>query len=265
MLYRPLFWTSYWCEDWLYSSGYRGGVSTILISSASAKTAFCLAYLVRKRLKKHGKIDEKTKVIGLTSPRNVRFTKNLGLYHEVLEYDGFTTASSFQSGSQDRWLYVDVAGNNDLNARITAHFASPGTPKLVAWVSLGLTNLSPSSKNVNSGNWSKNIFGTKTNLVTSHEASLSLPEVERFFMPEWLDIRRFQIPLQEIVQRQDVAWKDLMEDCVSWVELQRICGPTAVKVAYETLVKEGLDPDKGYVWSLWNEDPSKSHLVSSRL
>jgi len=264
MLYRPLFWTSYWCEDWLHSSGYRGGVSTILISSASAKTAFCLAYLIRKRLKR-GEIDERTKVIGLTSPRNVAFTKNLGLYHEVLKYAGFTTASSFQTGSQDRWIYVDVAGNNDLNAKITAHFASPGTPKLVAWVSLGLTNLSPSSKNVNSESWSKNAFETKADPVTPHGASQSSPEVERFFMPEWLAIRRSQIPLQEIVQKQDVAWKDLMEDCVGWVELQRICGPAAVKAAYEKLVKEGLGPDKGYVWSLWNEDPPKSGLVSSRL
>ncbi len=260
MLYRPIFWTSYWCEDWLHSSGYRGGVSTILISSASAKTAFCLAYLIRKRLR-CGEISERTKVIGLTSPRNVTFTKKLGLYHEVLEYDEFTTAPSFQTASQDRWLYVDVAGNDELNKKISVHFASPGTPKLVAWVSLGLTNLSPSSKDVNSKSWSKNTFEK----ATQDGQSRPLPEVEQFFMPEWLDIRRLQIPLQEIIRRQDVAWKDLMEDCNSWVELQRVCGPAAVKVTYEGLMKEGFDPDKGYVWSLWDEDPSKSHSVSSRL
>ncbi|KAL5534942.1 hypothetical protein ACEPAF_3032 [Sanghuangporus sanghuang] len=25
MLYRPLFWTSFWCDDWLAASGFRGG------------------------------------------------------------------------------------------------------------------------------------------------------------------------------------------------------------------------------------------------
>jgi hypothetical protein len=50
MIYRPLFWTAYWCEDWLHSSNYRGGVSGVVISSASAKTAFCLAYLIGKRV-----------------------------------------------------------------------------------------------------------------------------------------------------------------------------------------------------------------------
>ncbi|KAF8905221.1 hypothetical protein CPB84DRAFT_1845030 [Gymnopilus junonius] len=49
MLYRPLFWTSYWCEDWLNSSNYHGGAHTILISSASSKTAFCLVYIIAKQ------------------------------------------------------------------------------------------------------------------------------------------------------------------------------------------------------------------------
>jgi hypothetical protein len=47
MLYQPLFWTSCWCEDWLFSSHYRG-TKGVIISSASSKTAFCLAYLIGK-------------------------------------------------------------------------------------------------------------------------------------------------------------------------------------------------------------------------
>ncbi len=123
MLYRPLFWTSFWCEDWLHSTGYRGGVSSVLISSASSKTAFCLAYNIRKRIAR-GEIETATKVIGLTSRKNVAFTKKLALYDEVLEYGSFASAPSLQAHSERKWLYVDVAGNEDVNKAINAHFAS---------------------------------------------------------------------------------------------------------------------------------------------
>src|SRR5882762_5192718 len=86
MLYRPLFWTSYWCEDWMFSSKYRGA-NQILISSASSKTAFCLAYLIKKRIAK-GDLSNAT-LTGITSKRNLGFTKGLHLYDEVLEYDSF--------------------------------------------------------------------------------------------------------------------------------------------------------------------------------
>ncbi|KAF8155594.1 hypothetical protein B0H34DRAFT_502730 [Crassisporium funariophilum] len=257
MLYRPLFWTSFWCEDWIHSSNYRGGVSTILISSASSKTAFCLAYLIRKRIR-HGEISRNTKIIGLTSKRNVGFTKRLGLYHEVLEYDSFVSAAAFQGSQNSRWLYVDVAGNDDLNKRINAYFASPYTAKLAAIISLGLTNLSPSSTEVSSMAWSTNTFTTSESPTTNSSKSQSTnsfwPQVEHFFMPEWLNVRRHQLPVTEIFSRQNQAWKELMVDCTGWVELERMYGAAIVKSAYLRLAKEGLGPDKGLIWSMWDEE-----------
>ena len=258
MLYRPLFWTSYWCEDWLHSSNYRSGASTILISSASSKTAFCLAYLIGKRIGR-GDVDKSTKVIGLTSKRNVGFTKRLGLYHEVLEYDSFTDTRPFQGNADDRWIYIDVAGNDELNKKLFAHFASPYTPKFAACVQLGLTNLSPSSADVSSKEWSKNTF----DMSNSHTAGLTSqfwPQMEEFFMPEWLDVRKHQIPIGEIFKRQNEAWKELMQDCTEWVQLERISGPQAVRDAYVKLAKEGLGPDKGMIWSLWDEEAPKARL-----
>ena len=83
MLYRLLFWTSFWAEDWLFTAPAMpyNGAATILVSSASAKTAFCLAYLVQKRNQPG------VTVIGLTSKRNLAFTKGLGLYAVVHTYD----------------------------------------------------------------------------------------------------------------------------------------------------------------------------------
>jgi Protein of unknown function (DUF2855) len=260
MLYRPLFWTSYWCEDWIYSSNYRAGVSHILISSASSKTAFCLAYLVGKRIRR-GEINKDTKIIGLTSKRNVDFTKRLQLYHEVLDYDSFTSAHSFQGGQDIKWLYVDVAGNKKLNKRIHAHFASPYTGKLTANIALGLTNLQPSTAETTPERLGTNPFN-----VSKDANTLTLwPREEFFFMPEWLDIRRHQIPILEIFRRQNQAWKELMEDCVGWVELKRVYGAAGIEEAYRKLSREGLGPDKGLIWSLWDGEKSESLALSSKL
>ena len=260
MLYRPLFWTSFWSEDWLHSTGYRGGVSSVLISSASSKTAFCLAYNIRKRIAQ-GEVDKATKVIGLTSRKNVAFTKKLALYDEVLEYGSFASAPPLQARSERKWLYVDVAGNEDVNKAINAHFASPYTGNLVASIALGFTTLSPSSSEIGSVNFDMNKFDATAPV---HEATTSTfpPKVESFFMPEWLEVRRHQIPVAEIFRRQNVAWKELLRDCPGWVELDHTRGAQAVQVAYQRLSKEGLGPEKGMIWSLWDAEPG---IMMSRL
>ena len=256
MLYRPLFWTSYWCEDWIHSSNYRSGVSHILISSASSKTAFCLAYLIGKRIRR-GEINKDTKIIGLTSKGNVDFTNRLELYHEVLDYDSFTSARYLQGGKDSRWLYVDVAGNAQLNKRIYAHFDSPSTGKLAANITLGLTNLQPSTTaNTTPKNLGTNPFDMSKDDDDANTSTpaFSSPREEFFFMPEWLDIRRHQIPILEIFRRQNQAWKELMEDCTRWVELKLVYGAAEVEKAYRKLSREGLGPDKGLIWSLWDGD-----------
>ncbi|KAJ7843050.1 hypothetical protein B0H14DRAFT_2779253 [Mycena olivaceomarginata] len=105
MLYRPLFWTAYWFEDWIFSLGYRGATAFV-ISSASAKTAFCAAYLIGKR---RSRGETNVKIVGVTSKGNTAFTKGLSLYDEVVEYDSFKSALG-----QGKWVYVDVAGKRRL-------------------------------------------------------------------------------------------------------------------------------------------------------
>lgn len=263
MLYRPLFWTSYWCEDWLFSSRYRDA-SAVLISSASAKTAFCLAYLVKKRITR-GEINPNVKIIGLTSKKNLVFTKTLGHYHEVFEYDTFTSEKPLQGGRRVQWVYVDVAGNENLNQRVLAHFASPYTGHLVACVSLGLTNVAPTISSA-SLEWRPNSFSETPSVPASIHAdettsiSSFWPKFENFFMVEWLDVRKHQISIEEIFRRQDKAWKELMTDCVGWVKLDRVYA-NGVREAYEHVMKHGLGPDRGQIWSLWN----KEDMVLSKL
>ncbi|KAH7926170.1 hypothetical protein BV22DRAFT_1111900 [Leucogyrophana mollusca] len=260
MLYRPLFWTSFWCEDWLNSTDYRGGASRVLLSSASSKTAFCLAYLINKRVSQAtGPIARSRKVIGLTSKKNLEFTKRLGLYDEVLEYDSFTSSAAMHL-ADEKWVYVDVAGNDSLNAKIFAHFESSVQPNMVACIALGLTNLSPAADDASSTKWSKNDFSDKPGMSSVDK---KIPEVEQFFMPEWLVVRKHQLSVSEIAKLQKDAWTGLMQDCLGWgVNLRRVRGPEEVKKAYADVVRTGIPPHEGFIWTLWEDD--EEH-VRSRL
>jgi hypothetical protein len=249
MLYRPLFWTSYWCEDWLFSSQYRGA-KKLLISSASSKTAFCLAYLIGKRIGR-GELSS-IQIIGLTSKKNKAFTKGLSLYNEVLDYDLFSSASSYSLTKEtEKWLYIDVAGNDNLNKRVFSHFGS----RLVASIALGLTNLSPSSPDASSTKWSTNTF-------TQNPTAPSPATLEQFFMPEWLAVRRHQLSIARITSLQNQAWQDLMKDCGSWVKMAHVFGGEGVMAAYEDIVKGGLGPERGLVWSLWDKQNGNANSGS---
>ncbi|KAG6877305.1 hypothetical protein C0993_008730, partial [Termitomyces sp. T159_Od127] len=245
-----LFWTSYWCEDWLFSSNYRGGASVFLITSASSKTAFCLAYLIKKRVVQ-GEVKQNVRVVGLTSKGNLGFTQRLGLYDVVLEYGSFTSDDAFRYRSRDeRWIYVDVASNDALNERIRAYFASPYAPRLATCISLGLTNVSPSSSS-SSLSWSTNSFSASP---TDAHTNQFWPCFENFFMVEWLNVRKHQLPVEEIFERQNKAWKELMEDCQGWVKVERVYGGQDVTMAYELVAERGVGPEKGLVWSLWDRE-----------
>ncbi|THU84260.1 hypothetical protein K435DRAFT_971258 [Dendrothele bispora CBS 962.96] len=299
MLYRPLFWTSFWCEDWLHSSGYQTDCSSILISSASSKTAFCFAYCVSKRYTNPSKSSSSTgnkvkpKLIGITSSKNLSFTKQLGLYDEVYTYDEFTSVPALQGSRVDpkktKWIYVDVAGNDKLNESVYKHFESPYTGKLVLSVSLGMTTLTPASMGAavaetmgaesghgagagassakglvvsNSGTYmnspSQNAAASGVSTATTGSTEEIYPKIEKFFTPEWLEIRRKQIPVQEIFEMQKKAWTELMRDCRAWVRTERVyngVGGTGhgerVKEEYEKIEKEGMKPDMGMIWSMW--------------
>ncbi|KAG2154153.1 uncharacterized protein EDB93DRAFT_1132941 [Suillus bovinus] len=240
MLYRPLFWTSFWCEDWLNSSNYKGGSTHILISSASSKTAFCLAYLIRRRNSLQG--SPTRRVIGLTSTKNLAFTKSLGLYDHTFDYVSFDT--SLGNLPRGHWIYVDVAGNDALNARVRDHFRACGDSELATCIALGLTNISASTIEPSSASW-----GSDSDVSQGID-----PKLEHFFMPEWLSIRKQQLSVSAIAQMQKEAWTMLMSDCGTWsVTLRRIYGPDQVKAAYEEIVRRGLVPEDAFVWSLWGE------------
>ena len=108
-LLRPLFMLSFLVDDYLAENEFFGARS-VLLSSASSKTAFGLAHLLHT-------LRKGIKVIGLTSASNVEFVKSLGCYDEVVTYDRVTSLPPDLPVA-----YVDMAGNSELRETLHRHF-----------------------------------------------------------------------------------------------------------------------------------------------
>lgn len=108
-LLRPLFMLSFLVDDFLADNDFFGA-KTVILSSASSKTAFGLAWLLHTHRKP-------VRVIGLTSPGNAAFVRSLGCYDEVVTYDRIADMPA-----DAPIAYVDMAGDAALRERLHRHF-----------------------------------------------------------------------------------------------------------------------------------------------
>src|SRR6185312_12757581 len=109
MLLRPLFFTSWLIDDFLRDSEMFGA-STVVLSSASSKTASGLAFLLSR--------DGAAEVVGLTSAGAADYTRSLGVYGEVLTYEQLDALPA------GRAVYVDMSGDADVRGAVHGHFGS---------------------------------------------------------------------------------------------------------------------------------------------
>ncbi|MFK7863318.1 MAG: DUF2855 family protein [Pseudohongiellaceae bacterium] len=122
MLYAPLFTTSFVLDDF-FADNDDFGAKTVVLGSASSKTAFGMAFM----LKRSGRV----KVIGLTSEKNASFVAGLGLYDEVTTYGKVT-----ELDAEVATAYVDMSGNPEVLSSIHHHF----TKNLVHSCAVGITH-----------------------------------------------------------------------------------------------------------------------------
>ena len=73
-----------------------------MIASASSKTAYGLAFCLSRR----GRPGARPRIVGLTSARNVAFTRGLGCYDDVVDYDDLAAAAV-----EEPVVYVDMSGD----------------------------------------------------------------------------------------------------------------------------------------------------------
>lgn len=105
MLFAPLFTTSFLIGDQLRRQDWYGA-DTVILTSASSKTALAAAYVARAD-------SPGIRRIGLTGMANIAFVEATGLYDEVIAYDGIADE---QNGLaiEGSAVLVDFAGNGDL-------------------------------------------------------------------------------------------------------------------------------------------------------
>jgi hypothetical protein len=210
-LLRPLFMLSFLVDDYLAENDFHGAKS-VMLSSASSKTAFGLAHLLHTQ--RSG-----IRVIGLTSAKNIDFVKSLGCYDEVVTYDRVTSLPSDQPVA-----FVDMAGSGELRAGLHRHFGD----QMKYSGRIGLTHQS----------------------LTLDEPKLPGTAPETFFAPDQIRKRAKEWGPGGIEKRLGVAWagfSPLLQRCLTVIEGR---GPEAVMQTYLDTLAGRIPPDQGHMLSL---------------
>jgi hypothetical protein len=202
---RPLFITSFLIDDFLADNGFFGAQQVIL-SSASSKTAYGTAFCLAQR-------GGMPRVVGLTSPGNLEFTRSLGCYAQVLSYDDIGAMDVAVTS-----VFVDYAGNASLRRSIHERFADC----LAYSCSVGGTH------------WDELGGG----------AGLPGPRPTLFFAPAQIKKRSGPPPegwgAGGLQQRIAAAWKAFMvpvnDPAHPWLQISHARGASAVEAAYRQLL-----------------------------
>ena len=212
-LLRPLFITSWLIDDFLADNDFFGA-TTMLLSSASSKTAYGTAFQLIQRAG--------IEVIGLTSSGNRAFCEGLGCYTKVLTYDELDAVPADAA-----CVYVDFAGNGDLRRAIHTRFA----------------NLK----------YSCSIGGTHVEHL-GNAKDLPGPRATLFFAPAQVKKRQGDWGPAELGKKLVQAWHAfharVANPAQPWLAVEHHRGPQEVQQAYATVLAGRGDPKLGHILSL---------------
>jgi uncharacterized protein DUF2855 len=207
ILFFPLFFTSYLIDDFLADEGFFGA-DTIVISSASAKTAIIAAYLLAKR--------DGIDVVGLTSAGNREFVEGLDVYDSVYTYDQIPQLPG------NRAVYVDISGDGRIRGGIHAHYGE----RLAHSAAVGMTH------------WTE----------MGHSASdLDGPKPVFFFAPDRIKKRGAEWGPATLDQNVADSWKPFAQWASNWLRVERISSEEEIQRVYLELLDGKVDPSAGAV------------------
>lgn len=217
-LLRPLFSTSFLLDDFLHDNGFFGAEAVIL-SSASSKTAYGTAFCLAQRRT----TPDAVKIVGLTSPGNLEFTRALGCYDEVLCYDD--VASSLPECAA---VYVDMSGSAQVRAAVHRR----------------LGELLQYSCAVGATHWD----------AAAGDDDLPGPQPVLFFVPEQAAKRAAQWGPAGLAERVGAGWAAFMEPVTRpenpWLTVVFGHGTAAVDACYAALLDGSVPAREGHVLSV---------------
>lgn len=226
MILWPLFMTSFMIDDHVsglmaeaIGESSASAAGTMIISSASSKTAVGTAFLARQRTG--------MRVVGLTSTANEDFVRSLGCYHQVVTYDRIDDllAEVVDSGADDGAIaYVDVAGNQMVTRAAHAVLGNHLQQSLV----------------VGGTHWDATVEAAPGSVMSG-------PKPEFFFAPTLIAQRTKEWGREGLEARVGSAWETWVEWCGSWMVIDQAEGIDAVTTAYHKLLAGDTDPRHGLV------------------
>lgn len=108
-IYRPLYLTGWLIADQMADENDHG-VSSVLVTSASSKTAMSFAHAFRERA-------DRPELVGLTSAGTVGFLQQTGLYDRIVTYDALESLDPAVPTA-----LIDIAGDAGIAASVSSHF-----------------------------------------------------------------------------------------------------------------------------------------------
>ena len=202
ILFRPLFFTSFMLADQVVDNDFYGA-RTLVLSSASSKTAYAAAFEL------HGR---GPRLIGLTSPGNLAFTRALGCYDEVVPYDDIATLDVAPTA------YLDLSGAPATRAALREHLGD----QLVRDIAVGLTNQTPNADAAE----------------------------EVFFAPVQMRKRSQDWGRDGLDERFTDAWQRFAAVVSGWLDVRVGNGPEALRDAWLDVLAGRTPPRVGHVVQL---------------
>jgi hypothetical protein len=215
MLLWPLFVTSFVVDDFLADHGLFGA-GTVVVSSASAKTAIGAAFLLAAR--------DGVDVVGLTSTANLGFVRALGCYGTVLTYEDI---GDLHVGDA---CYVDVAGRRDVTHAVHARLGDHLRYSMV----------------VGDTHWDD---------PTAGDGPPPGPRPEFLFAPDQIAKRRTDWGRAGFESAVAEAWGRFVPWTDGWLTLRPRTGPGEVETAWRDLVDGRVDPSTGDICTLDDGGP----------
>ncbi|MDG4836464.1 DUF2855 family protein [Micromonospora sp. WMMD967] len=202
ILFRPLFFTSFMLADQVVDNDFYGAES-LLVSSASSKTAYAAAFELRGR---------GPRLVGLTSPGNLAFTRSLGCYDDVVSYDDIDAVDAVPT------VYLDLSGAPSTRAALRRHLGD----RLVRDIAVGLTNQTPNADAAE----------------------------EVFFAPVQMRKRSQDWGRDGLDRRFTEAWQRFTAVVGGWLDVQVGVGPEALREAWLDVLAGRTPPRVGRVVQL---------------
>ncbi|WP_444949777.1 DUF2855 family protein [Micromonospora ureilytica] len=202
ILFRPLFFTSFMLADQVVDNDFYGA-EALLVSSASSKTAYAAAFELHRR---------GPRLVGVTSPGNLAFTRSLGCYDEVVSYDDIDALDVVPT------VYLDLSGAPSTRAALRRRLGD----RLLRDIAVGLTNQTPNADAAE----------------------------EVFFAPVQMRKRSNDWGRDGLDQRFTEAWQRFTAVVSGWLDVRVGTGPAALQHAWLDVLAGRTPPRVGHVVQL---------------